>query len=139
MKGIIKGLIAVVIGFGLTLTSANAADCKGMSASACSSSSSCNWVKGYKRKDGATVAAHCRTAKGKSTLEKKAKSKKDAATSKGKSAKADMTDKAKSKKDKAKSSMSDKKTQMKDKAKSKKDAAKAKKAKLKKEAEKAKN
>ena len=53
--------------------SANAASCKGMSKSACSASSSCNWVDGYKRKDGVKVSSHCRAASGKAKKETKAK------------------------------------------------------------------
>ena len=80
MKGLIIVLTTLLVGLSLSMSPVYAAQCKGKTASACSSSSSCNWVKGYQRKDGATVKAHCRAAKGKSTLEKKASSKKITST-----------------------------------------------------------
>ena len=53
--------------------SANAASCKGISKSSCSANSSCNWVEGYKRKDGIKVSGHCRAASGKANKDKKVK------------------------------------------------------------------
>jgi len=72
MKKIITSLLVTITSLGLTLSSANATECKGKSASACSTDNSCSWVKSYKRKDGAMVNAYCRVAK--STLKKKIKS-----------------------------------------------------------------
>ena len=45
----------------LQATPAQAAECKGSANAACVSSSTCYWVKGFSRKDGATVKAHCRS------------------------------------------------------------------------------
>jgi len=117
MKGLIKVLFTVLVGLSLSMSSAYAAQCKGKIASACSSSSSCNWVKGYQRKDGATVKAHCRAAKGKSTLEKKASSKK--ATSTKDSVKS-TSKKTTSTKNSLKSSSKDKNLKMKNKVNKKK-------------------
>lgn len=46
---------------GLGAMSAQAASCKGAAKSACEGKGDCSWVKGYKRKDGAKVAAHCKS------------------------------------------------------------------------------
>jgi len=81
-NSIFKILSASVIAFTLMFFTANAiaASCKGKTNSACSTSSDCYWVKGYKRKDGVKVSSHCRTKAGKST----AKTKKNKSTQKSK-------------------------------------------------------
>jgi hypothetical protein len=38
-----------------------AAQCKGLSASQCDTSSHCSWVNGYVRKDGRSVSSHCKS------------------------------------------------------------------------------
>ena len=80
--------------------SANAASCKGMSKSACSSSSSCNWVDGYKRKDGVKVSSHCRAASGKAKKETKKKETKAKKTESKKTTKKKTTASTKDKKKK---------------------------------------
>ncbi|MDO6468740.1 hypothetical protein Q4498_11505 [Neptunomonas phycophila] len=65
-------LSSIVILSSLTTLPASAASaCKGISQSACDNSNSCYWVSGYKRADGASVKAHCRT-KAKSSISKAA-------------------------------------------------------------------
>jgi len=54
--------------------SATAKACKGMSKSACTSSSSCTYVKSYKTKKGVKVDAYCRN-KAKKSASSKTKSK----------------------------------------------------------------
>jgi len=39
--------------------------CKGMEKSSCATSTSCRWVKGYKRSDGRSIAGYCRKLPGK--------------------------------------------------------------------------
>ncbi|KAA6186898.1 chromosome partitioning protein ParB [Thiohalocapsa marina] len=56
---------AIVACLALSTTSVSAAECKGMEKSKCEGNASCTWVDGYKRKDGAQVAAYCRNKGGK--------------------------------------------------------------------------
>ena len=49
---------------------ASAQVCKGLSKSACGSNDRCSYVKGFKRKDGATVKAFCRAKPGQGTAKK---------------------------------------------------------------------
>ncbi|MCP5437223.1 MAG: hypothetical protein R3E46_02825 [Sedimenticolaceae bacterium] len=37
-----------------------ASPCKGLQADACSADAQCTWVNGYVRKDGRSVASHCK-------------------------------------------------------------------------------
>lgn len=80
-------------------TAQAASSCKGKTQSACSSASSCSWVKSYKRKDGVKVKAHCRSAKKAST--KKVTSKKKSSDKKKASKSKKTTKKKDSKKKKA--------------------------------------
>jgi len=57
--GVLFGL-SVVSG----VSSAAVKSCKGMDSSACKADLACSWVAAYKRKDGISVAAHCRTKRG---------------------------------------------------------------------------
>jgi len=81
-----------------SLPSYAASACKGIAESACDNSSSCYWVSSYKRADGATVKAHCRT-KAKSSISKAADKKVTQTTKKtdAKKAEAKTTDAAKKK------------------------------------------
>ena len=100
------GLIALIVSttvLFLSLTgSVNAAQCKGLSHSACSTSASCSWVKGYTRKDGIKVRAHCKAHSGKASKAVK-KTTKNKATRKADKKKVvkKKTDKKKSSKKKA--------------------------------------
>lgn len=38
-----------------------ASQCKGMAENACQAQAQCTWVDGYTRKDGRSVAAHCKS------------------------------------------------------------------------------
>ena len=49
---------------------ATAANCKGLETAACGEQTSCYWVEGYQRKDGANVKAHCRAKPNKSIADK---------------------------------------------------------------------
>ena len=51
-------ILSLALGLG---ASSVQAECKGSSQSACESDNKCSWVKGYTRKDGAKVAAHCKS------------------------------------------------------------------------------
>jgi hypothetical protein len=42
-----------------------ASQCKGMQQDACAAAGQCVWVNGYLRKDGRSVASHCKTRSGK--------------------------------------------------------------------------
>lgn len=114
LKFALKPLIAALV-MGTSISATAASSCKGQAQSACSNSTSCYWVEGYKRSDGAKVKAHCRAKPSKSavknTTEKKATKATDSKSSKGQSTSSSKTkaeDKAKSSKkkaeDKAKSS-----------------------------------
>jgi hypothetical protein len=51
----------VVLGLaGVAQSSLAASTCKGMALEACASDAQCAWVDSYIRKDGRTVAAHCK-------------------------------------------------------------------------------
>ncbi len=71
-------ILSLALGLG---ASSVQAECKGSSQSACENDNKCSWVKGYTRKDGAKVAAHCKSkpkTTGKSESKKPdAKKKKD--------------------------------------------------------------
>jgi len=54
---------ALVTSFALSGT-AVAGACKGLKSKECSSNKSCAWVKGYTKKDGTKVKAHCKAGKG---------------------------------------------------------------------------
>lgn len=126
-KFALKPLIAA-LAIGTSLTATAASNCKGQTQSACSNSSSCYWVEGYKRTDGAKVKAHCRAKPSKSAVKKakpssdsskkkaedKAKSAKKKADKKAKDAKktkaSDTKKKSSSKKTTSSKKSSDKKT-----------------------------
>ena len=84
-----------------------AAECKGSSKSSCSTNSSCTWVKGYSKKDGAKVRGYCRS-KGKAGDAKKSKDKKSK-KSKDKKSKKSKDKKSKKSKDKKSKKSKDKK------------------------------
>lgn len=77
-----------ILGLGLSPAHAATKQCKELSKTACSSSNSCSWVKGYTRKDGVKVSSFCRKKakstkkKAKDTVSKKKKSTKKKATKK---------------------------------------------------------
>lgn len=54
---------------------ASAAECKGMTKTACTKATACTWVKGYTTKTGTKVDSYCRNA-GKKASKKKASTKK---------------------------------------------------------------
>ncbi|MEN8168082.1 MAG: chromosome partitioning protein ParB [Pseudomonadota bacterium] len=63
MKGLILKVLPAVMVIALALFHPVAqaeGKCKGLSKSACSTNSSCSWVKSYKTKAGKNVAAYCR-------------------------------------------------------------------------------
>lgn len=60
----------------------HAAQCKGMSKSACSAKGSCSWVESYKTKKGTKVKAFCRSKPGKKKASTSSTKKKSSATSK---------------------------------------------------------
>lgn len=105
--------------------SVSAKACKGMSKSACTSATSCSWVKAYKTKKNVKVDAYCRnkakkSAKGKKKIGKPTTKK---AAAKEKEAKKDSKKIAKSSKDEKKASKkkAKKSTKKKKKSKSKKE------------------
>ncbi len=53
---------------GLSLSAGAANQCKGIEQNACSASSECTWVDSYERKDGRTVAAHCKSKPSKKSV-----------------------------------------------------------------------
>lgn len=58
--------VSVVVGavaLSLAGASAWASDCKGLDQAACEAKPECSWNKGYTRKDGVEVSAHCRAGK----------------------------------------------------------------------------
>jgi hypothetical protein len=56
------GTFILFVSLFLGAVSAQAAStCKGSAQAACQANSSCSWVKGYTRKDGAKVSAHCKS------------------------------------------------------------------------------
>ena len=99
-------VLAIVLSV-LLVTNVHAVECKGRSQSACDSSSSCSWVKGYKRSDGAKVSSFCRAKSGKGTSSSQKKTSKkvtDKKADKKTSTKKKVTDSTKTKKKDAKSS-----------------------------------
>jgi len=59
-----SGVVSASLIIGLALASSPtqaASACKGLDTKACGSSSSCQWINGYERKDGRTVSSFCRT------------------------------------------------------------------------------
>lgn len=71
------GAIVTSTALGLAVTPLFAeSDCKGLEEGQCEDKTSCTWVDGYTRKDGAKVSSHCRT-KSKSKSKSKKKDKKD--------------------------------------------------------------
>jgi hypothetical protein len=58
--------LALIVGLALASPFASAASqCKGIAENACMVESECLWVQGYTRKDGRTVASHCKSKGGK--------------------------------------------------------------------------
>ncbi len=55
---------------GLSFTAGAASQCKGIEQNACSASSECTWVDSYERKDGRTVAAHCKSKPSRKSVSK---------------------------------------------------------------------
>jgi len=121
-------LLALLMSLLLFTGNVSAKACKGMTKSACSTSTSCSWVKSYKTKKGVKVDAYCRNKAKKSTSNKVTKAKKE--SKKSTKAKKAAKTKKESKKTKkaAKSSKNVKKTAKK---KSKKTTKKDKKSKTK--------
>ncbi|MBT8127058.1 MAG: hypothetical protein KJP15_06230, partial [Gammaproteobacteria bacterium] len=60
-KNIYKALFVIVTLLAFSTGHGLAAECKGKSQSRCASDSSCTWVSGYTRNDGAKVKGYCRT------------------------------------------------------------------------------
>ncbi len=123
IKKVYKSILMLVALFALG-TSQAAAECKGSSKSACSTSNSCTWVSGYTKQDGNKVRGYCR-AKGKSgdaagkNKDKKSKSKSSDDVSKKDKKSKDK--KSKDKKSKDKKSKDKKSKDKKSKDKNKKD------------------
>lgn len=139
MKVVRSGVVALftILSLSLALTgNVMAVECKGKSSSACNSSNSCSWVKGYTRSDGAKVSSFCRAKPGKSSGEKKSTKKKKATDTKKKKStkKSDSKEKKDSKKTKTK-----KKSETDKKAKKKTDKKKSDKKKKKKKSDKKKD
>lgn len=66
-----KPLFWLSIAASISFSSAStAASCKGLDTTACGEQTSCYWVDGYQRKDGANVKAHCRAKPNKSIADK---------------------------------------------------------------------
>lgn len=58
--------LALLAGLVLAASTASAASqCKGMQESSCMAAAECIWVNGYTRKDGRSVASHCKLKGGK--------------------------------------------------------------------------
>ncbi|WP_456408393.1 hypothetical protein [Thiolapillus sp.] len=57
--------------------------CKGMEKSSCATSTSCRWVKGYKRTDGRSIAGYCRKLPGKKAQSAPKSKRKSGASKKG--------------------------------------------------------
>ncbi|NNJ94415.1 MAG: hypothetical protein HKP57_06700, partial [Halobacteria archaeon] len=71
-------LLSLILVLGsLSFSAHSASQCKGLSASACSASTECTWVEGFKRSDGAKVKSYCRALPSKA--KKSAGKKKDSA------------------------------------------------------------
>lgn len=101
--------------------------CKGISKSSCSGNSSCVWVGGYKKKDGAKVKGYCRLKGKAKAADKKASSGK---SSTKKSTKKKSTEKkSENNKDKAKKSTTKKQANKKSSTKKSADKKSTKKAK----------
>ena len=72
----ITGAVLLTICLALaSISSVQAAECKGLSKTKCEASDSCSWIKGYKTKTGSSVNAYCRAKAGKSTKKKSEKEK----------------------------------------------------------------
>lgn len=54
--------VTLFAGMALASTTAfSASQCKGVQQDACAAKAECAWVNGYVRKDGRSVASHCKT------------------------------------------------------------------------------
>ena len=110
MKKFSKTIFVLAIVFSFMTGSVIAAECKGSSKSSCSANSSCTWVKGYSKKDGAKVRGYCRSkgksgdARDKKSKDKKSKKSKDKKSKKSKDKKSKKSKDKKSKKSKDKKS-----------------------------------
>jgi hypothetical protein len=73
----IKSLLFAIITLTMIILSGSvsAKACKGMSQSACSKSTVCTWVKGYKTKTGNKVASYCRNKASKKSTSAKTQKK----------------------------------------------------------------
>ena len=60
----IATILVALFAFVLGGAPASAVECKGLTKSRCGGSSSCTWVSGYKRQDGAEVKSYCRASSG---------------------------------------------------------------------------
>lgn len=52
---------SLLVTLALTSSAFAASACKGMEKRQCEGKSDCTWVDGYTRKDGVTVASHCKS------------------------------------------------------------------------------
>ena len=59
----------LVTGLFVAPSSFAASPCKGMAQDACASDAQCAWIDSYTRKDGRTVAAHCKLKPRKAGME----------------------------------------------------------------------
>lgn len=82
MKNIVVASMIVFMSL-VTSNSDAASACKGLAKSQCGAKTTCSWVAGYARSDGAKVSSHCR-AKGGSASKKSSKSKAASAKTKEK-------------------------------------------------------
>lgn len=130
MKKMLILIFSAVITFTFAFNMPVMADssCKGKAKSQCEGDNDCTWVDGYKRKDGVSVDAYCRSKPSKSEGSKKSKKKKESSeanddkgekkeTKKKKSSKKEKVEKDKDDKEEG----SKKKSTKKKKKKSKKD------------------
>lgn len=57
-------LVLLAGALSLTTASTAASPCKGKQADACAAAEQCVWVDSYERRDGRSVASHCKTRRG---------------------------------------------------------------------------
>ena len=78
-SGFFRLLLLLVVLGSFSFPVHSASQCKGLSSSACSASTECTWVEGFKRSDGVKVKSYCRALPSKA---KKSAGKKKDSTSK---------------------------------------------------------
>lgn len=66
VRGAVIGAILTATLFS-SLAAIAASQCKGLSEASCAADVQCLWVDGYQRKDGRSVAAHCKSKPARNT------------------------------------------------------------------------